>query len=507
MVMAVALAACSTVSPETGESISVPELPTTSSSRPEPVPTTLPSSTSSPPTAPATTAPGTTDPPAPESETMAVEDLGSPILAYGYADREELVVIEREGQRALMSGRVEAVRPDGRDGLLAQTEEGAIEWVPDLTSDTSITLAREEEILLRGTLPDGRALYSLRPPVDETSDSSVERFFAVELAQGSEPEEVATAPALESWIVGPAFTADSEPVHAACHLHCSLWPGLAEAGQGSDPLYHGGGGVAPATGIDGLAATRDGRLVGFVEYDPVLDGGVRLVVLDGATFEVVSRQPLPVDGDDPIDRATVSLSADGQRILVGLSGPARPPTSHLISGALTDSPRLSRLDIDAHLAWLDPVAAAAQGGRATEGERRVADRLLAFARSPEASNFARLPLSDEVGLALGPDLVEQTMSDRLADPTAWSLPGPFRAHTGPFSAIELLARADEPHVTAGPHAHCAAPPVPAPEEVSDLSRVSLQPAHPQSCLEWWTVDLFLTDAGEIAAISLDVWEP
>lgn len=62
---------------------------------------------------------------------MAVENLGSPVLAYGNVDREELVVIEREDRRALMSGGVEAVRPDGRDGVLFRTAEGAIEWLPD----------------------------------------------------------------------------------------------------------------------------------------------------------------------------------------------------------------------------------------------------------------------------------------------------------------------------------------------------------------------------------------
>jgi hypothetical protein len=49
--------------------------------------------------------------------------------------------------------------------------------------------------------------------------------------------------------------------------------------------------------------------------------------------------------------------------------------------------------------------------------------------------------------------------------------------------------------------------VPPPIQVADLRRVSVQPRDTESCLQWWTVDLFLTPDGKVAAVTLDLWEP
>jgi len=49
--------------------------------------------------------------------------------------------------------------------------------------------------------------------------------------------------------------------------------------------------------------------------------------------------------------------------------------------------------------------------------------------------------------------------------------------------------------------------MPPPDQVAVLRRISIQPTGTDSCLEWWTVDLFLTDIGSIAAVTIDVWEP
>jgi hypothetical protein len=42
-----------------------------------------------------------------------------------------------------------------------------------------------------------------------------------------------------------------------------------------------------------------------------------------------------------------------------------------------------------------------------------------------------------------------------------------------------------------------------------MRRVSVQPAAGSidSCLDWFTVDLFVTRSGEVAAVTLDLWEP
>jgi hypothetical protein len=83
--------------------------------------------------------------------------------------------------------------------------------------------------------------------------------------------------------------------------------------------------------------------------------------------------------------------------------------------------------------------------------------------------------------------------------------GDFRAGVGPFSALDLLAERNVPLVfSVGPHRHCVSPPVPPPPEVASLRRISVQPGKIASCLQWFTVDAFMTRDGEIRAITLDM---
>ena len=52
-------------------------------------------------------------------------------------------------------------------------------------------------------------------------------------------------------------------------------------------------------------------------------------------------------------------------------------------------------------------------------------------------------------------------------------------------------------------------PVPPPGGYEEFDRISVQPRlGPQdSCLMWQTVDFFLLPSGDVAAITLDLWEP
>lgn len=130
-----------------------------------------------------------------------------------------------------------------------------------------------------------------------------------------------------------------------------------------------------------------------------------------------------------------------------------------------------------------------------------------------------VPFSPEgVWLGLADRLLVRRSPEELADPQAWILDDEgfrgegeqgFRGYVGPFSALDLLSEAERVTVSIGPHRHCASPPVPPPEEMADLRRVSVQPRFEEaySCLDWWTVDLFVTADGEIAAVTLDLWEP
>lgn len=122
-----------------------------------------------------------------------------------------------------------------------------------------------------------------------------------------------------------------------------------------------------------------------------------------------------------------------------------------------------------------------------------------------------------MALGLADELLERHPRPSLADPAVWILESEgFRARTGPFSALGVLADWDasagfvlvrELGVTVGPHPHCASAPVPSPEEVAGLRRVSVQPVGSLPCPLWWSIDLFLTGDGRIAAVTLDLWEP
>jgi hypothetical protein len=68
---------------------------------------------------------------------------------------------------------------------------------------------------------------------------------------------------------------------------------------------------------------------------------------------------------------------------------------------------------------------------------------------------------------------------------------------------------DPVQVIVGDHPHCASPPRPAPTELAQHRRVSFQPqlGNDASCLQWWTVDLYVADDGSVEGIGLDLWEP
>lgn len=152
--------------------------------------------------------------------------------------------------------------------------------------------------------------------------------------------------------------------------------------------------------------------------------------------------------------------------------------------------------------WLDE--------QITDIERAVADALRAFAADPSPDNFAALPFTADVTLTLGPDAGREQGSATLAFPQNWvfdtSYDG-FRAYTGPFSALDRLAEDRPVELIGGTHDHCASPPVPIYPAFEGLRQVSIQPADATSCLEWWTVDLFLTGDGDVAGITLDLYEP
>jgi hypothetical protein len=150
--------------------------------------------------------------------------------------------------------------------------------------------------------------------------------------------------------------------------------------------------------------------------------------------------------------------------------------------------------------------------RPSKADRATLRALVRFARSPTEANWSAVPLADRVELGLADRLVAQRSARELLDPRAWRLEAEphFRAYVGPFSALELIAGHAGPLVySVGPHPHCASPPVPPPRRIASLRRLSVRPADRSidSCLQWFTVDAFVTRAGRIRAITLDLYEP
>lgn len=143
-----------------------------------------------------------------------------------------------------------------------------------------------------------------------------------------------------------------------------------------------------------------------------------------------------------------------------------------------------------------------------EDERLIAD-LLRLADDHREQNLAQMPFGDEVALGLGDQLHASRSLPELVDPDGWSIDvADFRGYAGPFSALDVARDAGATVVSVGDYDRCVAPPTSAPEEVAALRRVSVQPVlgAQESCLRWWSVDLFL-DEGRIVAVTLDLYGP
>jgi hypothetical protein len=137
------------------------------------------------------------------------------------------------------------------------------------------------------------------------------------------------------------------------------------------------------------------------------------------------------------------------------------------------------------------------------------DALVAFAREPSSETWSALPLADDVELGLGHHLRERRVASELRDPAAWEIEAPrfFRGAVGPFSALRLLAGNEDVRYVDGSYPRCASPPAAPQRGLASLRRRSIQPQETESCLQWFAVDVYLTDDGEIAAVTLDLWEP
>lgn len=149
----------------------------------------------------------------------------------------------------------------------------------------------------------------------------------------------------------------------------------------------------------------------------------------------------------------------------------------------------------------------------------AARALVALAADPGPETAAGVPFAAYVRLGLGPTLLTRTTRTAVADAGAWSIRPPgdiYRASVGPFSALDELSRhldrvggtQEAFAIRTGDHPDCFRHESPAPEGLTDATRVAVQAADGtiDSCIDWFSVDLFV-EAGEVVAVTLDIGEP
>jgi hypothetical protein len=141
----------------------------------------------------------------------------------------------------------------------------------------------------------------------------------------------------------------------------------------------------------------------------------------------------------------------------------------------------------------------------------IVDRFVAFANAPSPTTE---PFAPRVALGLGDSVRGFLREGETAEPSAWELPGPYGQWTGPFSALEYLAGSGgefdvSNEVGTRSRMVCATEPSGPPPKFRDAHLISIQSdaSEDASCLEWWSVDLAVNDAGQITGVLLTLGDP
>ena len=148
-------------------------------------------------------------------------------------------------------------------------------------------------------------------------------------------------------------------------------------------------------------------------------------------------------------------------------------------------------------------------------DRALADALLAFAAQPGPATAAPLRLAPVVWLGLGENLFAAVPGRTLADPAGWEIDVDAFGRLGPLDALQPVRRhlraagADDVRVSVGPHPRCVGPRSAVPSRFRTARQVVLRPTSRSidSCLQWWSVDLFVGADGLVRGVSLQLWEP
>lgn len=82
----------------------------------------------------------------------------------------------------------------------------------------------------------------------------------------------------------------------------------------------------------------------------------------------------------------------------------------------------------------------------------------------------------------------------------------YAGFSGPFNALDTLRSGETLVIDEGSHPHCAGPALDPPEGLEEATRVHAQPKNIDSCIAWFSVDLWIVD-GSIEAVTLELFGP
>lgn len=138
---------------------------------------------------------------------------------------------------------------------------------------------------------------------------------------------------------------------------------------------------------------------------------------------------------------------------------------------------------------------------------RVAEGFLRFARDAIGSP----PSDTPVELLLGHRPVATISGAEVLDPASWRVCTSFGGYAGrvcPFSAVEVLA--DHPGTvvtTSAKPRHSCLHADPPPRRLAAYRSVVLTGAEEMSCMDYFAVQLFVNDVGQVIAVDLVLTEP
>lgn len=144
-------------------------------------------------------------------------------------------------------------------------------------------------------------------------------------------------------------------------------------------------------------------------------------------------------------------------------------------------------------------------GVALDRDRALVDLVEAFGRGVAGARPPTAPTL-RIGL-LGAEPVVHLAGRTGQEVDRWRVPGGDPAAVRPVLA-ELVLSGGAYRVDLGPHPRCVGPDrAPAPVFVG-LRQVAVTPLDPpESCLDWWAVDLFVDETGRIHGVNLDLGVP